>query len=310
VPHAVIVCDNGSTDGTRVELRATFPEALVVELGANLGFSVACNRGVAAGRGEIVVLLNNDVDCRPDFLERLVAPFDRDDRLGAVASLLLTPGEEKIESFGLTVDSTLAGFPRLRGLEVAAARSAKPVLAGPSGAGGAYRRRAWEQVGGLDEGVFSYAEDVDLALRLRGAGWRTAAVDDAVAVHIGSASAAPRSGWQRYQAGFARGYFLRRYGILRRRAGIRAAASEAMVALADALFFSHDLAAARGRRDGWRAASGSVRKPWPPAEAIDDGLGFLESLRLRLGVFTDREPRGRRGHRHRARASERSSHRR
>ena len=284
VPHTVTVCDNGSTDGTPSRLRAQFPEVRVIELGENLGFSVACNQGVRAGSGEIVVLLNNDVDCRPDFLERLVAPFERDERLGSVAALLLHLGEATIESYGLTVDATLAGFPRLRGVSAQDAQAREPVLVGPSGAAGAYRRVAWEAVGGLDEGVVSYAEDLDLALQLRAGGWSPAGADDAIAVHIGSATAALRSPWQRYQAGFARGYFLRRYGVLRSRAALRTGATEALVVFAEAIVFSHDLAALRGRIAGWRAARGRPRKPRPTPESIDHGIGFLESLRLRRAV--------------------------
>ena len=65
--HTMIVCDNGSTDGTPDRLRVSFPKVHVLELGANFGFAAACNRGVRAGSSEIVVLLNNDVDCRPDW---------------------------------------------------------------------------------------------------------------------------------------------------------------------------------------------------------------------------------------------------
>lgn len=288
VPHTVIVCDNGSTDGTPARLRESFADVRVVELGANCGFAVACNRGVAAGTGEILVLLNNDVDCRPDFLERLVAPFAGDDRLGSVAALLLKPGAETIESFGLTVDATLAGYPRLRDLPVRAADTADSVLVGPSGAAGAYRRTAWEAVGGLDEGVFMYGEDVELALRLRAAGWTAAATADAVAIHVGSASAATRSAWQRYQGGFARGYFLRRYGVLHSRTAVRALATEAVVVAGDAVVFSRDLAALRGRIDGWRAGGGRPRNRLPPPDAIERRITFWQSLRRRVGVYTER----------------------
>lgn len=285
MPHRVIVCDNGSTDGTAERVRTFFPEVHLIELGANLGFSTACNRGVQAGTSEIVVLLNNDVECRSDFLEPLVAPF-WDDRIGSVAALLLTPDEDAIESFGLTVDPTLAGYPRLRGMPSAEARATRPVLVGPSGAAAAVRRRAWEDVGGLDESVFAYGEDVDLALRLRAAGWATAAVADAVAIHRGSASAGRRSAWQRYQGGFSRGYFLRRYGVLRTRTALRALAAEATTVIGDALIFSHDLAACRGRLAGWRAARGLPSRPHPPAEAIDNEITFVRSLRLRLDVYS------------------------
>jgi len=287
LPHTTIVCDNGSTDGTPERVRAAFPDVQVVEFGANLGYSKACNEGVRAGGGEIVVLLNNDVDCRPDFLQRLVAPFADDERLGSVAGLLLMPGEKRIESLGLAVDPTLAGYPRLRGSAVRDAQTTNPILIGPSGAGGAYGRSAWEEVGGLDEGVLFYGEDVDLALRLRAAGWSTTAAVDAVALHLGSASAARRSEWQRYQGGFARGYFLRRYGILRSRVAPRAATTEAVVVLGDALVFSHDLAALRGRIAGWRSARGRPRLARPPKEVIDGRITFLKSLGLRLGVYSE-----------------------
>jgi N-acetylglucosaminyl-diphospho-decaprenol L-rhamnosyltransferase len=284
VPHTVIVCDNGSTDGTPERIRACFPEARLLEFGANLGFPAACNRGVRAGDGEVVVLLNNDVDVHPDFLEGVIAPFV-DKGVGSVAGLLLKPGEETIESFGLTADPTLAGYPRLRERPVVEAQTGRPVLIGPSGAAGAYRRRAWEAVGGLDEGVFIYGEDVELALRLRAAGWSTTGVADARAVHMGSATMGLRSAWQRYQGGFARGYFLRRYGVLRSREAARTLATEALVVLGDAIVFSHDFAALRGRIAGWRAAAGRPRVTASP-DAIDRRITFLKSLSERLNVYS------------------------
>jgi N-acetylglucosaminyl-diphospho-decaprenol L-rhamnosyltransferase len=283
--HNVIVVDNGSGDGTSQRLRSAFPGVRVVELGVNTGFPAACNRGAAVGSGDVVVLLNNDVECRADFLEQLVAPLRKDERLGSVAGLLLAPGEATIESFGLAVDPTMAGYPRLRGLPVTTPKAQEPRLAGPSGAAGAYRRKAWESVGGLDEGVFAYAEDVDLALRLRAAGWAVTATRDAVAVHIGSASAVTRSAWQRYQGGFARGYFLRRYGVLRGPRALRALATEAMVVAGDAAVFSHDLVALRGRLAGWRAARGLPRVAPPPRDAVDSSITFRRSVALRLHVY-------------------------
>jgi GT2 family glycosyltransferase len=282
MPHNVFVCDNGSKDGTPGLVRKKFPGVHVIELGTNLGFAGACNRGADVGSGEIIVLLNNDVECRPDFLECLARPFANDEGIGSVAALLLQPGDARIDSFGLVVDQTLAAYPRLRNRPVAEVESTTPaVLAGPSGAAGAYRRDAWQGVGGLDEAVFSYGEDADLAMRLRAAGWSTAAASDAVAIHIGSATAGVRSDWQRYQGGFGRGYFLRRYGVLRGRHGPRAALTEAIAVAGDALVYSHDLAAFRGRLAGWRAAAGRPRRTRPPADAIDTSFTLTECLRLR-----------------------------
>jgi GT2 family glycosyltransferase len=284
VSHSVIVVDNASSDGTAANVRSSFPEAALLELDHNTGFSAACNRGASAGTGDVIVLLNNDVFAQPSFLERLVHPVDESPEVGSVAALLLRPGERTIESFGLTADPTLAPFPRLRGQPPADAKSPVSVLVGPCGGGGAYRRGAWNDVGGLDEGTHGYGEDIDLAFRLRTAGWNAVAAPDAVAVHVGSASFGRRSGWQRYHGGFARGYLLRRYGVLRTRRSLRALATEGLVIVGDAML-SRDLSAGRGRIAGWRSASGLARLPLPPANALDESITFRESIRLRRIVY-------------------------
>jgi N-acetylglucosaminyl-diphospho-decaprenol L-rhamnosyltransferase len=287
IEHQVILVDNGSSDDTHARVRARWPAVHVERLDSGRGFAAASNHGAAAGSGEIVVLLNNDVDVRPDFLERLVAPLTGAPEVGSVAALMLQPGERLIDSAGLMADVTLAGFPRLQGLSAGRARSQQPALAGPAGTAGAYRRTAWEQLGGLDEAIFSYMEDLDLALRLRTAGWQTTLAADAVGVHLGSATHGHRSPSQRRHGGFARGYLLRRYGLLRGRPASRTLVTEAIVVAGD-LVISHDLAALRGRLSGWRAAANRPRLAAPPAQAIDPAISLLDSLALRRGVYDRR----------------------
>jgi GT2 family glycosyltransferase len=287
--HTLIVVDNGSTDRTAERLAAEWPAATVERIAVNGGYPVACNRGAAAGRGDVIVMLNNDVDCRPDFLERLVAPLEADPALGSVAALSVQPGEERIDSVGMTADPTLAAFQRLHGRPVAEADAALPVLTGPAGAAAAYRRRAWEQLGGLEEALPAYMEDFDLALRMRAAGWGTATATGAVAVHLGSATFGHRSPRQRELGGFARGYMLRRYGVLRGRMAARTLATEAIVVAGD-LVLSRDLVALRSRLRGYRAARDGARLAMPPADAIDHGISFRRSLDLRRGVYERSAP--------------------
>lgn len=288
--HRVIVVDDGSRDGSPRRLREEWPRVTLLELADNGGYTNAVNQGVEAGDGEYVVLLNNDVQLRRDCLERLVEPLRHDPGVGSVASLMLAPGEQAIDSFGVSADITLAGFARLQGSPpqtVAPRRPAggqAPVLAGPEGTAGAYRRAAWEEVGGLDEGIDAYMEILDLALRLRSAGWTTAQAPDAVGVHLGSVTYGSRSAAQRRLAGYSRGYLLRRYGVLRGRAAPRTLLTEALVVTADAAL-CRDLEALRGRVDGWRAARGRERRPWPPPEAIDHSISLRKSLALRRGAI-------------------------
>jgi N-acetylglucosaminyl-diphospho-decaprenol L-rhamnosyltransferase len=290
VPHGVIVVDNGSTDQTREALTRDWPDVRVVGLDRNHPFTQAVNLGVVSGDGEYVVLLNNDVDLHPDCLEQLVAPLELDAHVGSVAAVMLTPDERLIDSVGVTTDVTLAGFPRLHGLGRECAADTQPLLTGPEGTTAAYRRAAWEQVGGLDETIRAYMEILDMAWRLRQAGWRTVPALGAIGTHRGSVTFVSRSREQRRLASSSRGYLLRRYGVLRSRFALRALLTEAVVVVGDILI-SRDLVALNGRVAGWRSARGMERHPWPPAEAIDTTISLFESLALRRGVY--RLPAGR-----------------
>src|SRR5579871_1921420 len=99
--HRTIVVDNASSDGTPERLAREWPAVTLVAMGESRGFAASCNAGVRAGSGEVIVLLNNDVDCEPSFLERIAAPFAGDPRLGSVASVMLAPGGTRIDSVGL-----------------------------------------------------------------------------------------------------------------------------------------------------------------------------------------------------------------
>lgn len=292
--YRLIVADNGSTDDTTAQTRALRPDAELVRFETNQAFAVACNAGVAAGEADVIVLLNNDVDCRPDFLERLVAPLEADRSFGSVAALCIRPDGAHIDSIGMTADVTLSGFPRLQGRPIEQAASPVPVLVGPAGTAAAYRRTAWEQVGGLDERFTAYYEDFDLALRLRSRGWSSVAAPDAACVHLGSATFGHRSTRQRHLGGFGRAYMLRRYRLLRGRRALRVAATEGIVVVGD-LLISRDLAATRGRLAGWRAARGLPARPRPPREALDASMTMRDAIALRRGVYSrgrdDAEPR-------------------
>jgi len=280
-PHRVILVDNSSTDGTSAHTRSGFPEVRVLENGENLGFGPACNRGAAVGTGDVVILLSNDAFCRPDFVEHVAAAFEQNPRAGSVATVTVQPDEDALDGVGITIDRTLASFVRLQGKPLAAAGTFSPRLAGPGGGADAYRREAFEQVGGFDERLLFYFTDTDLDIRLHQAGWEVALAVDAVSVHLRSATTGHRSRRSRSSGGWGRGYLLRRYGVLRR-ALLRTLATEAIVVCGDAVL-CRDLEAFRSRVAGWRAARGLPVLEWPDG-LIDHSLSFADSLRLRWSV--------------------------
>jgi len=281
VAHSVIVSDGASEDGTPDNIRRLFPHVSLVTYGDDPGYVRATNEGVAAGSGDMILLLNNDAFCRRDFLEHLIAAF-ADERVGAVAPLTVFPDERTIDSVGLTLDVTLAPFLRLSGRRVDEASSPRPLLVMPGGGADAYRRRAWEEAGGFDERLSFYGADVDLGLRIRSLGWETVAAPRAVAIHLRSGTTGHRSRRARASGGWARGFVLRRWGVLASRAFVRTLATEATVVVADSLL-SRDTVALRSRLSGWRCASGLARRS-VPADATDPEIGFVESLRLRWGA--------------------------
>jgi N-acetylglucosaminyl-diphospho-decaprenol L-rhamnosyltransferase len=271
-PHRTWVVDNGSRDETVAHVRRRFPAVEVIELDRNVGFGRAVNATAARGDGDAIVLVNDDVELERGALASLLAPL-ADDGVGMVAGLTTLPGTGLVDGFGIELDVTLAAYNRLRGRSTVEEPGR---LLGPSGGLAAYRRSAFEEVGGFDERLFAYGEDVDLALRLRAFGWQAAGASGARGVHLGGASIGVDSPRQRRLAGFARAFLLRRYGVLRSRHALRAPAVEALV-VAAGLARGRTLAHVRGRVAGWRAA-GRERLPVPEG-AIDRDIGLREALR-------------------------------
>jgi N-acetylglucosaminyl-diphospho-decaprenol L-rhamnosyltransferase len=269
----IFVVDNASSDDTVAGIREHFPAVHVLELPENRGFGAAVNAGARLGEGEAIVLVNDDVVVEQDFLHAIVAPLSEDPRCGMVAGMTLTPGSETVDGFGIELDVTLAAYNRLRNRS-SAERTGR--LAMPSGGLAAYRRGAFEQVTGFDERLFAYGEDVDLGLRMLLAGWSAAEARGARGLHEGGASIGAHSRTQRELAGFARGFLLRRYGVLRGRAAARTLLFEGLV-VGWGLLARRTAVPLRARARGWRAASGTLLSP--PPEAIERSIGPGEALR-------------------------------
>jgi N-acetylglucosaminyl-diphospho-decaprenol L-rhamnosyltransferase len=266
--------DNASRDGTVEAVHARFGEVHVIELERNVGFGSAVNEALSSSDGETIVLVNDDVEVEPGCLDALVAPLERDPRCGMVAGLTTIPQTALIDGFGIELDVTLAAYNRARREPVGSTLLGR--LAMPSGGLAAYRRAAIEQAGGFDERLFAYGEDVDLGLRLRLDGWTAGQAPQARGVHMGGASVGVDSDSQRELAGFARGFLLRRYGILRGRAALRTWSFEVLI-VGWGLVRYRTLVPLRARVRGWRAARGERLKA--PRDAIDPRIGWSETLR-------------------------------
>jgi O-antigen biosynthesis protein len=173
LPIEVVVADDASNDDTAEWLAKSHPDVRLVRLDRNGGFCASANAGIAAARGRFIQLLNNDTEVSPGWVEAGLAPF-ADDTVGSVAPLVLVRSDPaRVDSAG---DSyAWIGWPTKRGHGQPTARwAARPVeeVFGASGSSAFYRAEALRLAGGLDPLFGSYYEDIDLAFRLRWAGYR------------------------------------------------------------------------------------------------------------------------------------------
>ncbi len=179
----VVVVDTGSRDGTVAAVRGARPEVRVLPL-VNTGFARAANAGVRATHAPVVVVANADVRFEPGAVAALAGALEEHGDLGAVGPEVRYPDGTLQASARRRPDTTTAVLHALLGRIRADnpwtrryhARDLDPGRAREvdwlSGCALALRRSAVEQVGGFDPGYFLYVEDVDLAERLRAAGWR------------------------------------------------------------------------------------------------------------------------------------------
>ena len=283
VPVELVVVDNASTDGTVAMLSARFPRVSVVRNTENLGFGRAVNLGAAAaGDAEALILVNNDAVCAPDFVESILAPF-ADTRVGMVAGVLLQGAEPGlIDSAGIELDTTLGSWDYLWNRPVSALDDARDPI-GPCGGAAAYRLPVFRDLGGFDESLFAYWEDVELALRFREAGWSCALAPGARALHKHGQTFGAASPIARRLEAFGRGYVLAKYRVGGRNPLRRAKiAALDWPALAVHLILRREAAPARERL---RARSLGLAVPGhrPPLELAT--VPFGTALRRQAGLL-------------------------
>lgn len=262
----VIVVDDASQDGTTEAVRERHPEVTVLRHAAPLRFTRAANAGLARARGDLLLLLNSDTEVLPGGLERLPEIFAPEPRLGIAGALLHYPDGSPQWSGGR--EPTLAWFFALAsGLPALLARlplyrRARPLAPDAplavdwvTGAALAIRRQAWEAAGPLDEGFRFYAQDLDLCLRVRRAGFAVEVRPDFRVLHHHGATIGRDPGAHRRQHPELLWSDLLRWARKHRGAAWAARAEAALRAGARLRRLGHGIAgpfAAAGKRAAWR----------------------------------------------------------
>jgi GT2 family glycosyltransferase len=200
-PDQVIVVDNGSSDGSLELLEEMRADLIVIRNERNVGFARAANQAVAAANADWILLLNLDIDLRPDYTSRLLDAAKRGSRIGSLTGKLLRPPVDGV----VLVDSTghvlfRNGWAGNRGEnlpDVDQWEKSEEVF-GVTAAAAMYRMQMLREISDgearpFDERFFAYIEDVDVDWRMRWLGWKAWYEPSAVAIHRRSATKARRS---------------------------------------------------------------------------------------------------------------------
>jgi glycosyltransferase involved in cell wall biosynthesis len=152
LPDEVVVCDGGSTDGTLrlLEAETRLPLRLIQRPGASI--SQGRNAAIEIARGDVVAVTDAGVRLSPQWLERIVEPFDCAETQVVAGFFCPDPRTVFETAMGATV------LPELRDIN--------PDRFLPSSRSVAFRRAAWAAVGGYP-GWLDYCEDLVFDFRLR-----------------------------------------------------------------------------------------------------------------------------------------------
>jgi N-acetylglucosaminyl-diphospho-decaprenol L-rhamnosyltransferase len=194
----VTVVDNQSQDGTPEFIEREFPSVQVIRSGSNLGFAKAVNLGVAAGESPFLLLLNPDAIVDATVVLEMAARMEQNPSIGITAPHIVQPGG-KLEILETGRFPTLwrvfthySGMSRLS--------SHVPILEGQfllqrsttrsrdvdwvTGAVMMIRRSVFDHLDGLSTRWFMYAEDIEICLRVKRAGFRVIYYSDIRATHL------------------------------------------------------------------------------------------------------------------------------
>ena len=182
----IFVVDNGSADDSIPAMREEFPEVILLEAGANLGFTGGNNLGIAHALhvgADYVFLLNNDTICESDALPALVSAAQNNPRFGLLTPVIHyfdRPEEPWFAGSRLDLGRALAVHDNSR---VPARDEAPFEIPWASGCAMLFPAELLQRLGGFDDRYFLNWEDVDLSLRARQFGYQIGLVPSASIRH-------------------------------------------------------------------------------------------------------------------------------
>jgi len=196
VSYEIIVVDNNSTDNSRELLKEFSAEIKTIILETNTGYAIANNYGMEQCKGEYILLLNPDTYLNNNSIKQMIVFLDNKPEVGVVGPLLTDQnGKSQLPSsnfpdlkqqilymlnFKFLLNRIARSYEQRKALKLKIPFEVDWI----SGACFMLKRTIYESVGGLDEGFFLYAEDVDWCIRIKDSGWKIYCYPSTEVVHI------------------------------------------------------------------------------------------------------------------------------
>ena len=209
----VIIVDNASSKGDVDKLKVEYPEIILIKSNENRGFAGGNNLGIKQSKGEYILLLNNDTEVDPGFVEPMVAKFQKNPSIGAISpkiyfhhtpNMLQFTGISEINKY--TTRSTGWGFGKMD--EGQFDEDKESFFA--HGAAMMVPRSVIKKVGMMAEIYFLYYEEMDWGQRIRNAGYKIFYVHNSKIYHKESVSTGKESPLKTYYMNRARIIYMRR----------------------------------------------------------------------------------------------------
>ena len=189
----VVIADNGSTDDSLDFVERNYPEIQIIRLAHNYGFAEGYNRALAQIEADYYVLLNDDVEVTPGWIEPIVKVFEQNPEVAVCQpKLLMDTCRDTFEYAGASggfIDSY--GYPYCRGRVFDTVEKdngqyddTREVM-WATGAAMFVRSTVWRQLDGLDGDFFAHMEEIDFCWRVRNVGYKVVCCPQSVAYHLG-----------------------------------------------------------------------------------------------------------------------------
>jgi len=197
----VKIVNNQTPDDCIKTLKLPDERFEVLEADDNLGFAAGCNFGAKGAEVPWLIMLNPDAFAAPEWLQTLHSAAERHAHIAVLSSTLIQAEDRHlVDGFGDVMSIYGIAWRGAYGHPVENLPDNDALVFGPCGAAAAYRRDAFETIGGFDPAYFCYLEDVDLAYRYQRAGYDCLQVRPAIVYHRGAGSTEKGGEFQFYQA--------------------------------------------------------------------------------------------------------------